>query len=418
MKRYLLISLVIFSYFLLAGCANTRPPSMNASLSHETWMRSIDSNPNAWAQGADRWFFTGDPNRTEIENRRAPYGEVISTMRVRVANFSRIRTNGDFQVQIFGTYGPNSVYIYGPNPAVRNTVIQVRGDTLCLDQVKRGFGGMHRVIIRIGINQFHGLTQFGYGCVEGIQLHSNGLTIAQAGSGNIYLAGDMNVQCVTNTGSGMVNVFGANTHSLIIKTRARGGVNVSGHVGVRQIVHLGANNINIIGASGGALSVYADGSGKIGINGIVNVCTIKAKHNTCVYINRVNSGTLYAYLYDRARVGVAGFAGHLYVDAHDSSQFEGHYLCTLAAFVRAYNSSHINVTSRKLFASATQNASVYFYGTPSSLSQFVSGNGIIIPIWYRYRQICPMVEIRPRISYKGENNHSHYYSPRAAWKHK
>jgi hypothetical protein len=424
MKRYLHLSFIFFLSLLFTGCATTRPPTLNADLTHETWMQRVDTRPDAWARGADRWFLNGSPNNTELENRHAPYGEAVSTMMVRVPAFTRVQSNGDFQVQIFGTYGPPSVYVYGPNEGVRDTLIHVHGDTLFIDQVKRASYTMHRVIIRVGVSDLRGVTQLGRGCIEGVQLRSSGLSILQAGSGNIYLAGNLNVHCITNAGMGSVNVFGANTHTLTIKTNRTGNVNVSGNVGVRQIQHLGSNNINIIGANSGNLGIYTDGSGKIGISGCVGVCKITAKHDTCVYITQVNTGTLYTYLYDRARVGVAGIANRLYVDAYGSSRFEGRYLCTQAAFVRAYNQAHINVTSQKLFASAIQDASVYFYGTPNALSQFVSGNGTIIPIWYENMTVCPIVELMPRLrpqhvpvrhsykhSYKGED----YQSPRAAW---
>jgi hypothetical protein len=406
MKQYLLNSLMIFLFLTLVGCTATRAPTLHSDLTQETWMRSIEHDPMSWTRGADRWFMTGGPNKVELENRHAPAADVMSTMMVRAPHFTRIESNGDFQVQIFGTYAENSVYIYGPNKDVREVVVTVRGDTLCITQTKQASSVMQRVIVRIGMNQFKQLRQLGRGCIEGIQLHSAGLNIISAGRGNLYLAGDMNVQYIQNKGTGSINVFGANSRALDITTMGYGDVNVSGNVGLRRIMHYGANNINIIGANSAALTIYAEGSGKIGINGPVNLCNVTAKNNTCVYMNAVNSGNLYACVYDRARVGVAGHAYRLSAETYHDARFYGRYLCTQEAFARAHDASHINVTAtQKIFAAATQNASIYFFGSPSVLTQFLSGNGTVMPIWYDNMRVCPMVMLAAPVykrDYKGE----------------
>ncbi|MCP6769734.1 hypothetical protein NL529_33295, partial [Klebsiella pneumoniae] len=71
---------------------------------------------------------------TEEANRQAPYADAISTTVVNVADFSQIKVNGSFQVQIFGTYGHNSVYVYGPNAGVSNVAVSVNGDKLSIRQ--------------------------------------------------------------------------------------------------------------------------------------------------------------------------------------------------------------------------------------------------------------------------------------------
>lgn len=418
-KEYLLISFITVASLLLIGCAATRSAAPSADLAHESWMGLVDKTPKNWLRGSDRWFLTGSPNGTELMNRHAPYDAAISTMMVKVPDFTHIQSNGDFQVQIFGTYGPNSVYVYGPNDGVRQITVEVRNGVLCINQTKNASYNVRRVIIRIGINNFRGLIQLGRGCIEGIQLHSRALTVTSAGSGNIYLAGNMNLHRVMSNSSGSVTVLGANTRALDITTRGVGNVNIMGQVGVRQISHFGNNNINIIGANSHVLNVYAEGKGKIGIAGSVNLCKVVAKQNTCVYVMDARSGSLYAYAYDRARIGVSGSADHLYVDTYQAARFEGRYLCAMSAFVRAHQSSHINVTAaQKIFAAATQDASVYFFGTPNVLSQFVSGNGVVMPIWYENMRACPVVNlpVRDYKSYKGEGNR--YYSPREHWKNK
>ncbi|MCW5583126.1 MAG: DUF2807 domain-containing protein, partial [Gammaproteobacteria bacterium] len=391
MKRYLSIGLIFLSYLALVSCtAPTRYPTLNTDLTKETWMREVDTNPNKWTRGASRWFLTGDPSAAEKTIRHASYSEAVSTMSVRVPNFSNIKVNGDFQVQIFGTYGNNSVYVYGPNDGVRQAIVQVKGDTLCVDQVRKVSGSIRQVIVRIGVNQLNSLVQLGRGTVEGIQLRSNYLSVVSRGSGNVYLAGKMNLKSVINTGRGCISIFGANTPVLDIKTAGTGITNVSGNVGVRSIMHHGRTDINVIGANSDNLKIYADGRGKIGINGIVNLREIKAHNNVRIYAYNLSSTDLYAYVYDRVRVGLAGAAQNVYIDAFKASCVGARDLCAATAYVRAHHSAHINIAaSDKIFAAATENSSVYFFGTPNIMSQHVNGNGTVIPIWSYRVKSCP-----------------------------
>ncbi len=420
MKRCLPLGMIFLSYLVLTGCSSFRTPTFSYGLSKEYWMREVDSNPMKWTRGADKWFLTGDPNAVEMADRNAPYSAAISTLSVRVPDFTNVKVNGDFQVQIFGTDGHNSVYIYGPNNAVREVAVEVRGDTLCVNQAKKVTRSMGKVIIRIGVNQLNSLTQLGCGMVEGIRLRSNCLFVNSRGSGNVYLSGNLNLRRVINMGTGSISVFGANTPLLGIKTTDRGSVNVSGNVGIKTILHHGQGDINIIGANSAGLQIYADGSGKIGINGLVNLRKIRAHNMTRVFANQVNSNNLYVYAYHKTHIGLAGSAQRLFVDTFKSSCFSGKYLCTREAFVRSHNNSHINVSATdKIFAAATQNSSIFFFGSSKRISQFISGNGTVIPI--QGENICrigPIIYKRERISYKGENMtyHGEAYYPHSRWK--
>jgi hypothetical protein len=409
MKRYLLLGLILLSYLLLASCASNRNPYVKSDYTEERWMREVDRSPNAWARGADSWFLTGDPNATERLNRGAPPAAAISTMMVQVPDFTSIKVLGDFQVQIFGTYGHDSVYVYGPNDGVRDVAVQVRGTTLCIEQIKGASRNVKNVIVRIGMNSVFAITHLGGAAtIEGIKLQSNALDIkaTPAVTGNMYLAGNVNLRQVNNAGSGTISVFGANASGLSISATGRGGVNASGNINLHSINHRGSNNINIIGAnSSSPVKIYAEGSGKIGINGRVNIREIIAKGHTCVYAYPVNSNYIYAYAYDSARIGLGGTTGDLFVDTSGSSRFWGRHLCAQNAYVRAHDRSHVNVSaSNKIFASATQRSSVYFFGSPDHMSQFVSGNGVVIPVWSSEYRSCAIV-YQPKVYkqvYQGE----------------
>ena len=418
MKRYIAIGMLILGILALASCAYQGSPFPRSDLTNETWQQNVEANPGQWAQGADRWFLSGDPNRAEEASRQAPESSAISTMQVRVPAFNNIKVSGPFQVQIFGSLEQNSVYVYGPNEEVRQIAVAVHGNTL---EVKvagdpAGTRQMGQVIVRIGIVNLQSLVQQGAGRIEGRQVRSTSLKIISSGSGTIYLAGNLNVKCIEQSGSGSVNVWGAITPVLDIESTGSGCVNVSGNVGIRMIKHYGTSNINIIGANSDALNIDAGGTGKIGIRGFVNVREIKAKDRTCVYICGSNSANLCVYLSGEARVGISGRANDLYVDARGDSRFWGRSLCTMNAYVRASDNAHINVmASNKIFASAVNNSSVYFFGTPDLMSQFVSGNGTVIPIWFDNKRAC-MVEAFPvyKDSYPVHRAHYQKYN----WKNK
>ena len=421
MKRHLFIGMLVFGFTFLAGCASYHgSPFPRSDLTEEKWMQLVESTPHQWARGADSWFLTGAPNRSEERSRAASDSSAISTMLVRVPDFNNIKVNGPFQVQIFGSLEQNSVYVYGPNSQVRQVAVEVQGNTLNVN-VAGGASGNHemgQVIVRIGVVNLASLIQKGSGRIEGRQVRSTQLKIISSGCGNIYLAGNINLKCIEQTGSGSVNVWGAMTPSLDIITSGSGRVNVCGNVGVHLIEHHGKSDVNIIGANSDTIKIVTDGSGKIGIRGIVNIRDIRARGRTCVYICGSNSSCLYVYLFDNAQVGISGRTNDLYVNATGASRFWGRSLCVNNAYVRAQDEAHINVmATNKIFASAINNSSVYFFGTPDLMSQFVSGNGTVIPIWFDNKRVC-MANLLPAYQVYKDSNTTYRSEHRYQWKNK
>lgn len=437
MKHYFWLGVIVLSLFTLIGCASHTYPYLTADFTQENWMPAVDTQPNLWTRGADHWFFTGDPNATEMASRHATSDAAISTTMIRVPDFTKLKVCGDFQVQIFGTYGHNSVYLYGPNEGVRNVSIKVVGDMLVVDQVGPA-PRMRNVIIRIGMNQLTNLIQLGHGTIEGIRLHSNGLAITSSNQGNIYLSGNVNLTKVMNTDGGSITVIGARTPCLDIVSTGSGCVNICGNVGVRSIIHHGVGDINIIGANSGALSILADGFGKVGIQGVVNLQDVKALDKTKVFVTNVSSGNLSVRVSDHAYVGLAGHAANLNLEVLDYANFLGRYLCTDNAYVKTQKRAHVNVSvNNKLFASASEDSSIYIFGKPNMISQFVTNRATIVPVATGARSSCggittaPMLMTRPVIavekvnvyekvnSYREEKTGSYrsYPRPRAKLKH-
>lgn len=381
MKSYLTkIMPIFFMALFLIGCSLQQNHYLQTYPAQETWLQNVENNPASWTKGADHWFLTGEPNRTEIAYRHARSDAAISTVRVKVPDFSNIQVKGDFQVQIFGTDEANSVYIYGPNEKVRAVIVSVHGQTLCLDQVKNPPAQMDQTIIRIGIRHLDRLVQLGCSQIEGIQLYSKHLSIVSFGSGNIYLSGNLNVYRIVSSGQGSINIFGANTSILDITSSGKGHVNVCGRVGLRSIKHTGSANISIIGVDGCPVWIDASGCGKISISGNgVNLRAVNATDGVCIYVNSVNTKDLNVQLSQSAFLGVRGAADHLTVLTSDQANFQGRFLCARVASVRARNQSHINFTAcDRAFVAVTGNSSIYFFGPENIMNKFVSDQGVVI----------------------------------------
>ncbi|TAK78317.1 MAG: hypothetical protein EPO11_01465 [Gammaproteobacteria bacterium] len=389
-QYYLPISLAMLAILSLTACTHPIP---NNDFGQEHWRQYVDVNPNQWTRGADRWFFTGEPNDTELANRDAPYTAAMSSMNVRIPDIaSRVRVKGDFQVQLYGTQEHANAYLTGPNAALQAVAVEVRGDTVYVHQTQPMSSDiMHQVIVRIGIKTLHALTQMGNGRIEAIGMSSEDLCIATTADacGAIYLAGRVNVKRVTQGGYGAITVVGANALNLDIVSTGSGPVNMSGNLGIRSITHHGKGNINIIGTNSYPMQIDTDGSGKIGIYGCANLKNITAKDNTAVYAYPIATDTLSVIAKNNARIGLSGHALNLSVETYNASRFEGRNLCAQNAYVKAFGASHINVTaSSKIFASASPNSSVYFYGPANLLSSFPGTNEHVIamgyPTWCNY----------------------------------
>jgi len=375
MKRTLPSILLLLLSIFLTACTYQREMRFDNNLTRENWMCEVETDTTPWTRGADAWFLTGDAH--ELEMSAVP----PTIMKINAPQFSNIKINGDFEVQIFGTSGKNTVYAYGPSKLVDGLLMTVKGDTLYVSQRPK-WAGMNHVIIRIGINRLNNLVHMGRGKVEGIRLRGDSVSVISFGSGNVYLAGYMNVRLIRNGGRGCVNVFGAISPSLDIVTSGTGSTNVSGNIGVRIIRHWGANNINVIGANSDHLNIDARGSGKIGISGIVNLCEVKARGNTRVFVSKTSSGDLHAYAYDNARIGLLGVARNFYLDACNNSCVSARALCADTVYVRVYQRAHANVAAWKtIFASSSGSSSIYYFGPSNDiLTQFVSDHGLIIPV--------------------------------------
>lgn len=375
MKRYLSLILILFSWIFLFSCSSQSQIKFNRDLSFESWMPQIETDPARWSRGASLWFLTGDANAVE----RNPSARDLSTMKINAPHFTRIKTSGDFKVEIFGTSSQNSVYVYGPTEAVSDTMITVKGDTLYLNQRPKISRRMHQVIIRIGVNQLDELVQRGRGRVEGVRLTNGCLTVVSAGPGHIYLAGHINLSRILNFSSGCVSVFGVNSPIVDIKNYGMGSTNVSGNVGIRSIVHYGAGNINIVGANSNSLSIAADGGGKIGISGTVSLCSLKVTGQVRVYVCGVMSQVLNITAEENACIGLSGSVNRLTINAYNRAFVGARNLCADESFVTTRDQAHVNVAgTRKIFATSANNSSIYFFGSRDILTKFASDNGFVM----------------------------------------
>lgn len=382
MKPYFFQACIfLFLSCLLISCTTPNPHVLSLTdLTCETWMHEINQQTDRWTNGASSWFLSGAPDEAEVANQhRSPF--FTSKIIDRVPNFTNIFIEGNFKVELMGS-DRNSIGIVGPRDAIGCVAIEMHGNNLRIIQMKEAPPSIRKVVVRICIRQLNKLYYFGNNTCEGVGLYSNQLVILSQGCGNIYLRGHLNLRAIKHLGSGCVNIFNATSSCLDILTTGIGAVNVCGQIAIHSIVHHGLVNINIIGACPTTITfIEADGAGKIGIAGTVNLRRLMAFGATRVYIEKVRSLRANITANDCATVGISGDITILYVTTCKTSRFLGRHLCAFDAYVKAYDGSHVNIAAKnKVFALATGNASIYFYGAPYKLTRFSKGNGEIVAV--------------------------------------
>jgi len=296
-----------------------------------------------------------------------------------------VTIDGCFQVQIVGGQDRSSVFILGPNEETRQTLVQVFGNTIVVTQSKDDKGRMvnlKNVIVRIGVRDLRSLKVNGGANVEGRTLISDGMVINANNDGNILLNGHMNLLKINNSGSGTVSVIGAYAPCLRIVNRSSGTVNLSGRVGVQSIDNLGNGKVNIIGADSRSLAIHACGNSVTKIAGYANLKHLDATDHSCVNFYWVKSNGADILLSGHARVGLAGCITHLDLCVMDNARFGGQYLHSNDIYVQTSGDAHANIAAdKKIFASAVDNSSIYFYGSPGNVSRYTTDHGSVIPVW-------------------------------------
>lgn len=410
MKRYLLLGFASAVLLLLTSCANTTAyykTQVRNDLVKENWMQRINLSTATWTKNADRWFYAIEPEKFDDYARSAPSDRAITAMMVRVPDFTVIKIDGPYKVQIFGHQDHNSVVVLGSNESSRHTAIEIHGNTLSVHQASecKSCGNMKDVIVRIGVRTLTSLTVTGTGMIEGKDIGSNSLSIKSTDCAEILLSGFMNVCNISQSGAGSISVIGAYTPTLNVNVTGNGTVNVSGHVGVSRITKRGNGKINIIGADTDSLYIESSGGGITSIAGYANLKKLNATGNSQVYLYWVNSNGIYLNVHDNSRVGLAGSARNLNIEVDGTARFLGKYLRADNIYVTTRNKSHANVNpALKLFATAHDDSTIYFFSSPNVVSRYTTGNGFIIPVWCD--SCTPMIQqphLYPTTSLKGEN---------------
>jgi hypothetical protein len=361
---------------------------MDKGFSQENWMQQVNLNPNIWTKNADPWYFSADRDLITHQPVFDPVAEEMAAKPIRIPDFTHINVNGNFRIQIVGSQPRTSVTVLGPKQAKRLICIQIRNQTLyiypapeCKNDKKcpRNFND---VTIRIGIHDLRSLTTNGDSSITGKDIYSSGLAINATNRSQLLLRGNMKLALVNDSGCATTTIIGAVTPCLYINVKGCGTVNVAGRVGVKCIRNLGQGNVNIIGACSHDLSVFGGDTSTTKIAGIANVRRVIAYGHSRIFMYWVNANCAIVKVSDHACVGLAGYTQSLYVDTDTAAVFYGKCLIAGSAFVRTFGLSHVNVTAtKKIFASAYDDSSIYYFGSPSIISRFVYGNGIIIPVW-------------------------------------
>lgn len=376
------IVMTFLSLIFLAACSNNSAyfqSQAQSNLLKETWMNQTKLNPNQWTYSADKWFFTGEPNQTELRSTVAPLSTAMTVMAVEVPQFTRLNINGNFQVQIVGYQDKNTLFILGPNAAARLAAVEIHGNTLSIHQASECETCFKEVIIRIGVKQLHELCIVGDGAVTGRNLLSDHLSVYSYGTGPILLAGNIHLTQLIQTGSATLSILGIHTNQLNMKVM-NGTVNLSGRVGVQNIQNMGWGRINIAGVNTRSLNLATFDNSKTILNGLIGLRKLIAKDNSEAYLVSIQSPLVQILESDNARIGLAGNIDTLKINLFNHSRFEGKYLSANQIYIRSHDNSHANIkVLQKLFAAADNNSSIYYLTVNGSVSQFTSQRGTIIP---------------------------------------
>ncbi len=380
-KLYLFIG--TFFILLLTACASTtQRSSFDQILLNENWIQKINTNPDIFVKHADPWFLSGSANGIENSVKDMPYSSAISMLKVRVPNFTNLTVNGPFQVQIVPTKTRNKVSVIGPNNQVRQLMFSVNGNTLNIAVPKDAPINCNNVIVRIEMRELNQLINSGPGDVLGRNIATSHLKISAYGSGHIYLVGRMNVTNISHFGSGCIVLIGADTPCLIVKIIGNGNLNISGRVGLQTLNQTGNGYVNIIGLDSNSLNIGASGAGKISLAGYAKVKNVVAVDSSQIYLYWVLTDDLHIIGRNNARIALAGCAENLDINLSDNAQFLGKYLHANQVYVRTADASHANVSAaRRIYAAASGNSGIYFYGSPTIISRYVSGQSAIVPVW-------------------------------------
>lgn len=384
MKSGIFCFLLIFLLSLM-GCSN--PYSIKTSnvndvrLTKEYWIKRVNTDPNLWIpKNISPWYFTGEPASMQSYVTSAPVQQAVTVMSVNTAPFTKIRIDGDFQVQISGMEEQNSVYIVGSNSAAREIVTEFKGQTVFIHPVADSKVNLKNVIVRIGVRNLDMLTNLGKATILGRYITSTQLKINNCDDGCIILKGQMNILKITQAKSGKVIIIGACSPNLDIDVQESGSVNVSGRVGVRDIKNKNGQ-VNIIGADSNALTITASGASITKIVGKVNLKCITASNKSCIYVYWVCSTDLIINAKDDAKIGVAGNAAIANINLKDNARLGGQYLYGQDVYIKTKDSAHANISAKhKLFSAATGDSSIYYFGSPTLKSSYTSQSGLIVPI--------------------------------------
>jgi hypothetical protein len=397
MLKTFLFSIVLMFAMTLTACNNPAriQPTGTDDLIRETWVRQININPNVWINNADHWFLTGEPNLIQRQSERASLNHNITVARVNVADFNQIAVAGDFQVQLVGGQPQNSVYIFGPEEDTQHVSITTSDNKLVLKQAAKCTGNMRNVIVRIGIHNLRGIESLGSSLIMGKTIMSDKLRIISTGAGSILLDGNINLKIVEQRGMGTITVLGVKSQKLNLTVLGNGNVNLSGRVGIENILHNGDGTIHIIGADSDNLCINTTGNGLTTVYGYVNLDKVFADNSSRVYVSWVYSKYLNVMTRSKAIVGVAGATASLDVKTCHTSCFLGEYLRSRTVYVTTKDQSHADVSAdQKIFATASNQSGVLYYGSPSILTKFVSHQATVLNVGNHTRPL-PNPPFRP-----------------------
>lgn len=380
MKKISLFGIVLIVILTVTSCSERSPvqPRAKDDLLKENWMKQVNTDPNRWLRNADPWFLTGYPNPVQLKAEHTSIVPAVTTSAVPVSPFNQINIKGNFQVQMVGCETASNLSIVGPRSLTDQIGVQTSKKTLYIFQPEEV--DMHNVIVRIGVRNINNITVAGNGLVLGRNIGGDRLSLSIDGDASVFLSGDIKLTSVNQTGNGTVTVIGTSSSKLHLESKGNGHVYLGGHVGVESILHYGDGTVQIIGASSRGLTIRTGGNGSTTVFGRVNLNEVTAVDCSRVYAYWVTSRNAILTGTGQAVIGLAGFADTIHVNLSQQACFLGKDLRACTAYVKTKNHSHANVTAdEKIFALASDQSSIFYFGPPERLSRYTTDQGMIFP---------------------------------------
>lgn len=287
---------------------------------------------------------------------------------ISLGDIDRAFISGDYCIDIVNTDGPDTLYLEGPTELLAAVKVQAIKNKVNISFDKAFEPQLARKIhLILSLKSLCQLVYEGNGIVMGKKLQSDALTLVTKGNGNVDLNGSLRLHSVQHDGAGELKVAGASGENIHFNTVGSGDVILEGAIGMAELNYQGSGHVKINKLTKELLTINVDGSGLVELEGVIKLKSITQKGSAHLKLYWIDNDRLSITLGDKSTMELAGVVKWLYLTTDSTAQFNGRYLRTENAFVRAKDNSSAKVNvNQQLYSDASANANIYAYGRPEN----------------------------------------------------